>query len=87
LASRQSDAFTDSRLDSIKAGNLYRALRNVVVDGPLAIVNGKKAIHLCSNDYLGLSQDSRVVGAALSALKHVSQASSRLIAGNDPAIE
>lgn len=87
MASRQSDAFTDSRLDSIKAGNLYRALRNVVVDGPLAIVNGKKAIHLCSNDYLGLSQDSRVVGAALSALKHVSQASSRLIAGNDPAIE
>lgn len=87
MASRQSDAFTDSRLDSIKAGNLYRALRSVVVDGPIAVVNGKKSIHLCSNDYLGLAQDSRVAGAAARALRHVSQASSRLIAGNDPAIE
>ena len=87
MASRQSDAFTNSRLDSIKAGNLYRTLRNVIVDGPLAIVNGKKAIHLCSNDYLGLSQDSRVVGATVRALRHVSQASSRLIAGNDHAVE
>lgn len=62
-------------------------MKNVVVDGPLAVVDGKKAVHLCSNDYLGLSHDSRVIGAAASALRHVSQASSRLIAGNDPAVE
>ncbi|MEM2141339.1 aminotransferase class I/II-fold pyridoxal phosphate-dependent enzyme [Nitrososphaera sp.] len=87
MVSRQSDDFTDERLDSIKADNLYRTLKSVVVKGPVAVVNAKTAIHLCSNDYLGLSQDRRVVKAAARALKHVSQASSRLIAGNDPAIE
>jgi len=74
-------------LGSIKAANLYRALRNVVVKGPIAVVNGREAIHLCSNDYLGLSQNSQVVKAAAMALTHVSQASSRLIAGNDPVLE
>lgn len=87
MASRQSDAFTDSRLNSIKASNLYRVLRSVVVKGPVAVVNGKEVVHLCSNDYLGLSQNSQVVSAAARALRHVSQASSRLIAGNDPVLE
>lgn len=87
MASRQSDHFIDDRLDSIKAGNLYRSLRSVVVKGPTALVNGKEVIHLCSNDYLGLSQDPQVIRAAVKSLKHVSQASSRLIAGNDPVIE
>jgi glycine C-acetyltransferase len=87
LASRQSDRFIDDRLDSIKAGNLYRSLRSVVVKGSTALVNGNEVIHLCSNDYLGLSQDPKVIRAAVKSLKHVSQASSRLIAGNDPLIE
>jgi glycine C-acetyltransferase len=87
LVSRQCDDFTESRLDSIKADNLYRKLRKVVVKGPVATVDGKATIHLCSNDYLGLSQDRRVTLAAAKALRHVSQASSRLIAGNAPALE
>ncbi|MGI0040063.1 MAG: 8-amino-7-oxononanoate synthase, partial [Nitrososphaera sp.] len=62
-------------------------MKTVVVDGPVATVNGKKAIHLCSNDYLGLSQDERVVKAAAGVLRQVSQCSSRLIAGNDPAMD
>ncbi|NOJ27471.1 MAG: 8-amino-7-oxononanoate synthase [Nitrososphaera sp.] len=52
----------------------------------MATVNGKQAIHLCSNDYLGLSQNKRVVEKTTRALRQVSQCSSRLIAGNDPAI-
>lgn len=87
MASRQSDPFIDDRLDSIKAGNLYRSLRSVVVKGPTALVNDKEVIHLCSNDYMGLSRDSKVIRATVKSLKHVSQASSRLIAGNDPVIE
>ncbi len=59
----------------------------MVVRGPVAKVDGRDVIHLCSNDYLGLSRDRRVVRAGAKALKHISQASSRLIAGNAPALD
>lgn len=84
MASERNDAFVNDRLADLEKSNLYRTLRNVVVKGPTATVDGREAIHLCSNDYLGLSQDRRVVQAAIDALSHVSQCSSRLIAGNDP---
>ncbi len=87
MVSRQGDSFAESRLEFIKAGNLYRTLRNVVVRGPTAIIDGKEVVHLCSNDYLGLSQHNSVVNSAAKALKYVSQASSRLIAGNTPTLE
>jgi glycine C-acetyltransferase len=86
LASKQNN-FVEERLAGLEKNSLYRRLKTVVVDGPVATVNGKKVIHLCSNDYLGLSQDERVVKAAAGALRQVSQCSSRLIAGNDPAID
>jgi glycine C-acetyltransferase len=72
------------RLEGLEKSNLYRRLKTTVVNGPTAAVNGKNVVHLCSNDYLGLSQDRRVVQAAAGALRQVSQCSSRLIAGNDP---
>jgi glycine C-acetyltransferase len=72
------------RLEGLEKNNLYRRLKTVVVNGPTATVNGKNVMHLCSNDYLGLSQDKRIVRAAAGALRQVSQCSSRLIAGNDP---
>ncbi|AIF83851.1 7-keto-8-aminopelargonate synthetase-like enzyme [Candidatus Nitrososphaera evergladensis SR1] len=87
MASKQSKTlFVDEKLDALEKDGLYRSLKTVSVNGPLATVNGRQVIHLCSNDYLGLSQDKRVVQAAASALRQVSQCSSRLIAGNDPAI-
>lgn len=52
----------------------------------MAVVDGKEAIHLCSNDYLGLSHNQTVSREALKALDEVSQCSSRLIAGNHPGI-
>jgi glycine C-acetyltransferase len=58
----------------------------VVVRGPTALVDGKVAIHLCSNDYLGLSQNGQVIKKTVQALREVSQCSSRLIAGNHPKI-
>jgi glycine C-acetyltransferase len=85
LVSKRNDAFVSGRLYDLEKGNLYRTLKDVTVKGPVAIVDGKEAVHLCSNDYLGLSHDRRVVQATIDALKHVSQCSSRLIAGNDPA--
>jgi glycine C-acetyltransferase len=86
LASKHRAAFVEERLDSLQKNYLYRHMRNVVVHGPTAIVDGKEAIHLCSNDYLGLSQNKKVIKQAVQAIQEVSQCSSRLIAGNSPKI-
>ncbi len=87
MASKQSKTlFVDEKLAALERDSLYRSLKNVRISGPYATVNGKKTIHLCSNDYLGLAQERRVVQAAVKSLKKVSQCSSRLIAGNDPAM-
>ncbi|MER3407674.1 MAG: 8-amino-7-oxononanoate synthase, partial [Nitrososphaera sp.] len=89
MASKQSNEnnfFVEKRLKEIEEAGLYRRLRKVSAEGPLATVDGVQVIHLCSNDYLGLSQKREVVNAAARALsRQVSQCSSRLIAGNDPA--
>ncbi len=84
MASKHKVAFIDDRLDVLEKSDFYRCLRTVVVRGPLAIVDGKEAIHLCSNDYLGLSQNEQVIKKTVEALDQVSQCSSRLIAGNHP---
>lgn len=76
--------FVEERLASLEKNDLYRRLRTVVVKGPTAIVDGKEVIHLCSNDYLGLSQNKQVIKKTVKALQEVSQCSSRLIAGNHP---
>lgn len=87
MDSKQSKTlYIDERLAALEKDNLYRKLKTVQIDGPFATVDGRKALHLCSNDYLGLAQDRRVVQAAARALKRASQCSSRLIAGNDPAM-
>ncbi len=88
MASKHKDktAFVDDRLDLLESSGLYRRLRSVIVRGPNATVDGRETIHLCSNDYLGLSQNKNVIGKTIEALHEVSQCSSRLIAGNHPAI-
>lgn len=58
----------------------------MVVKGPTAEVDGKQVVHLCSNDYLGLSQNLHVIKKTIQALQEVSQCSSRLIAGNHPQV-
>ena len=61
-------------------------MKTVVVNGPTATVDGRKVIHLCSNDYLGLSQNKQVIKKTRESLQEISQCSSRLIAGNHPVI-
>jgi glycine C-acetyltransferase len=58
----------------------------VAVNGATATVEGRDVIHLCSNDYLGLSQNKHVIKKTVEALHEVSQCSSRLIAGNHPKV-
>ncbi|MGI0049569.1 MAG: aminotransferase class I/II-fold pyridoxal phosphate-dependent enzyme, partial [Nitrososphaera sp.] len=86
MASKHKTTFVEERLDYLERSDLYRRLRTVVVRGPTAQVDGKDVIHLCSNDYLGLSQNRQVVRKTARALQEVSQCSSRLIAGNHPKI-
>jgi len=88
LASKHESFSIRDELDSLDANNLYRELRAVEVLGPTARINGKDVILLCSNDYLGLSRNKRVISSIVNSLKHgTSQCSSRLVAGNDSILE
>jgi glycine C-acetyltransferase len=86
LGSNHKTTFVNDRLNLIEKSPLYRCLRTVVVRGPTATVEGRDVIHLCSNDYLGLSQNKQVINKTVEALHEVSQCSSRLIAGNHPKV-
>ena len=67
--------FVNDTLEKIKTRNLYRILQDNRVQGPYIIFKKKKLVNLCSNDYLGLSNDK------ISSMQL--QSSSRLVAGND----
>ena len=71
-------------LAELKKNNFYRRPQTVEVYGARVLVDGIEKIHLCSNDYLGLSRNPLVINEALSSLRHISQCSSRLVAGNAP---
>jgi glycine C-acetyltransferase len=87
LDSSHKTTFVEDRLDSLEKSGLYRRLRTVVANGPMANVDGKEVINLCSNDYLGLSQNSQVIEKTITALnQQVSQCASRLLGGNHPKI-
>jgi glycine C-acetyltransferase len=86
LGSNHKTAFVKERLDFLEKSGLYRRLRTLVAKGPTAKVDGKEVVNLCSNDYLGLSQNEHITEKTARALKQVSQCSSRLIAGNHPKI-
>jgi len=71
-------------LDELKKNNLYRKPQTVEVYGAKVLVDGVEKIHLCSNDYLGLSRNPQVIEEARATLANMSQCSSRLVAGNSP---
>jgi glycine C-acetyltransferase/8-amino-7-oxononanoate synthase len=79
------DAFLRETLDSLQDAGLLRSLRNLAgAPGPKIIVNGRPALLLCSNNYLGLAADERVKQAAREALGiyGCGATGSRLISGN-----
>ncbi len=75
-----------ARLESIRAAGLYRRLKTVDRTMPEVVVNGKPALLLCSNNYLGLAEHPRLAQAASdAALCHgTSSAASRLVSGSLP---
>ena len=63
------DAFLDQQLAAIRDADRYR-LRRVVEGGHGVelVVDGRRCVNFCSNDYLGLAGDARIAAAARRAL-------------------
>ena len=66
--------YAREKLAEIRRNNLYRELKRISLINKMKIqVDGKRAINFCSNDYLGLSQNARVLYEAKKKLNQVSQ--------------
>lgn len=63
--------------------NIYREPLTSEIKGNTFYLGNKKVINLCSNDYLGLSQNNTVLSKIRDSLIQVSPCSSRLVSGNN----
>ncbi len=82
------EKFLQDSLTDLKQKGLRRKLRPVVgAQGPQIIIEDQKVLNLCSNNYLGLANDSRLGQAVVECLKEegFGSGASRLICGNMPA--
>ncbi len=73
------------QLDVLAAQELRRTLRTVSsAQGREIILEGRKVLNFCSNDYLGLASDPRLVAAAEEVMKRrgFGAGASRLVCGN-----
>ncbi len=60
-----------SELEEIKASGLFKTERIIESpQGPEIMVNGKKVLNFCANNYLGLSSHPRVIEAAKKSIDH-----------------
>jgi len=76
--------FLGEQLQELKDGGLYNTIRHI--EGPQGawlVVDGKKVLNYCSNNYLGLANHPRLIQAAKSALDRygVGPGAVRTIAG------
>lgn len=67
--------FIDEELKQIQKKHLHRKMRSGRTSGAHIIINGKKLLNLCSNDYLGIPPTKLKIKQM--------QSSSRLVSGND----
>src|SRR5512133_2832871 len=71
-------------LQNLKEAGLYNRIRTLSSpQGAWLVVDGKRALNFCSNNYLGLANHPRIVAAAQEATKKygVGPAAVRTIAG------
>src|ERR1700748_1945067 len=60
-----------AELEEIKASGLFKSERIISsAQGAEILVNGKKVLNFCANNYLGLSSHPKVVAAARQAIDH-----------------
>jgi glycine C-acetyltransferase len=71
-------------LDQLKEAGFYNRIRTLSSpQGPWLVVDGKRVLNFCSNNYLGLANHPRMVQAAQEAIqtRGVGPAAVRTIAG------
>jgi glycine C-acetyltransferase len=73
----------NDQLYEYREKNIYREPLTSEIKGNSFYLGNKKVINLCSNDYLGLSQNNTVLSKIRDSLIQVSPCSSRLISGNN----
>jgi glycine C-acetyltransferase/8-amino-7-oxononanoate synthase len=74
-----------ARLEELRSSGLHRRLRVIESpQGPQVLLGGRAVLLLCSNDYLGLADDSQVRCAASDAAMHwgTGAGASRLVSGS-----
>lgn len=75
----------DNELQELSSKNLRRSLKEVAgQQGREIVLNGKKVLNFCSNNYLGLADDPRLIQAAAQSLQAegFGSGASRLVCGN-----
>jgi glycine C-acetyltransferase/8-amino-7-oxononanoate synthase len=75
----------EQRLEQIAEQGLYRRMRMVSgPQGPRVLLDGRRVLLLCSNNYLGFADHPKVrEAAAIAAMRHgVGAGASRLVSGN-----
>ena len=62
--------FLETELKSIEEAGLFKRERVITTSqGPIVKVNGKEVIVFCSNNYLGLSSNAKIIAAAVKAME------------------
>ena len=62
-------SFLDDQLDELRRDGLFTTIRTLEsAQGAWLTIGGRRVLNLCSNNYLGLANDDRLVGAAKAAL-------------------
>jgi 8-amino-7-oxononanoate synthase len=77
----------DTALQTIHRANWYRQVKAITAQpGPVVTLEGRSVINFASNDYLGLTGDSRLKQAAIEAIQQYGTGStgSRLLSGHRP---
>ncbi len=80
-------SWIDGELAALEAKGVRRALEPLGgAQGPVVELGGRAVVNLCSNDYLGLAADVRLVEAAASAARRegAGAGAARLVAGDLP---
>lgn len=84
-AADRFDADMAERLDGLRAEGLYKSERVIssMQAGEIALADGREAINLCANNYLGLADHPEIIAAAHAALDRYGfgMASVRFICG------